>query len=86
MLLNAAYKELSNIILSRLKPYAKEIIVRKIQETVNGVSFNTKTNALIAYADDIVILGSNKENIKNTTKELITKALEMGLVINDKKT
>jgi len=64
----------------------REIGVRKIQETVNDVSFNGKTHALLAYADDIVMLGSNKEDIKNTTKELITKALDLGLVINEKKT
>jgi len=33
-----------------------------------------------------VILASNEEDIKNTTKELITRALNMGLIINKGKT
>jgi len=33
-----------------------------------------------------VILRSNEEDIKNTTKELITRALSMGLKINEGKT
>jgi len=39
-----------------------------------------------AYADDVVILGSNEEDIKTTTKELISRALNMGLIINEGKT
>jgi hypothetical protein len=49
---------------------------------VNNVSFNGKAHALLTYADDVVILGSNEEDIKTTTKELITRALNMGLMIN----
>jgi len=52
-----------------------EEVVRKVQETVNGVNFNGKMHALLAYADDVVILGKNEEDIKKTTKELITRPL-----------
>jgi hypothetical protein len=43
-------------------------------------------HALLAYADDVVILGSNEEDIKTTTEELITSAMNMGLMINEGKT
>jgi len=49
---------------------------------VNGVSFNGKKQALLAYADDVVILGSNEEDIKTTTKELDNQSVEYGA--NDK--
>jgi len=65
---------------------ALEEVVRKFQETANGVRFNEKLHALLTYADDVVILGSNEEDIKNTTKELITRALNIGLIINERKT
>lgn len=43
-------------------------IVRNVQEIVNGVSFNGKRHAFLAYANDVVIFGSKEEEIKNTTK------------------
>jgi len=52
---------------------------------VNGVRFNGKVHALLAYADDVVILGSNEENIKNTTY-IMTRTLNMSLMINEGKT
>lgn len=45
---------------------ALEEVVRKVQETTNGVSFNRKVYALLVYADDVVVPGSNEEDIKNT--------------------
>lgn len=45
---------------------ALEEVVRKVQVTANEVSFNGITHALLAYTDDIVIIGSNDEDIKNT--------------------
>jgi hypothetical protein len=44
-------------------------VVRKVQETAKGVSFNGQMHALLAYADDVVILGSNEGDIKTTTEE-----------------
>jgi hypothetical protein len=42
--------------------------------------------ALLANADDVMILESNEENIKITKKKLITRALSIGLMINEGKT
>lgn len=63
-----------------------EEVVRKVQETAKGVSFNGQMHALLAYADDVVILGLNEEDIKTTTEDLITSAMNMGLMINEGKT
>lgn len=61
-------------------------VVRKVQETAYGVGFHEKVQALVSYADNAVIFGSNEEDIKNTTKELITGELIMRLMINEEKT
>lgn len=37
---------------------ALEEVVRKVQKTTNGMSFNRKLHALLAYADDVVVLWS----------------------------
>lgn len=60
---------------------ALEEVVRKVQEKANGVIFNGQMHAVLAYADEIVILGSNEEDIKTTTEQLITRAMNMGLMI-----
>uniref|UniRef100_A0A2S2PAK1 Reverse transcriptase domain-containing protein n=1 Tax=Schizaphis graminum TaxID=13262 RepID=A0A2S2PAK1_SCHGA len=62
-----------------------EEVVRKVQEIANGINLNGKVHALLTYADDVVILGKKEEDIKNTTKELITRALSMELMINEEK-
>lgn len=43
-------------------------VVKKVQETAISVRLKGKVYALLAYADDIVILGSNEKDILNTTK------------------
>lgn len=53
---------------------------------MNRVRFKGKVHAFIAYDAVAVILKSNEEDLKNIKKELITKALNIGLMINERKT
>lgn len=63
--------------------FSQEEVVRKVKETANGVSFNGKnaciTSLRLWYSDTLV----KERGHKNTTKELITKELSMGLIINE---
>ncbi|CAH1725819.1 unnamed protein product [Aphis gossypii] len=43
-------------------------------------------SVILAYADDIVVLGKTKEEIIQTTEKLVKKSKSMGLCINENKT
>lgn len=44
------------------------------------------THTLLAYADDIIILGKSKHDIEERARKLINYSSSMGLVINENKT
>jgi hypothetical protein len=44
------------------------------------------THQLLAYADDVNLLGDNIDNIKKNTETLIDASKEVGLEINVEKT
>jgi hypothetical protein len=90
-LLSTSYKILSIIRLSRLSPYIDEIIgdhhcaIRNIQENQAGLKLNW-THQILAYADDVNLLGHNIDTINKNKQTLIDASKEVGLEVNVEKT
>jgi hypothetical protein len=64
--------------------FALEYAIRKAQENQVGLKLNG-TLQLLAYADDVNILGDNKDIINNNTVTLINISKEVGLEVNVEK-
>jgi hypothetical protein len=65
--------------------FALEYEIRKVQENQVGLKLNG-THQLLAYADDVNLLGDNIDTIKKHTETLIGTSKEVGLEINVVKT
>jgi hypothetical protein len=65
--------------------FALEYAIRKVQENQVGLKFNG-AHQLLAYADDVNLLGDNRDTIKKSTETLIDASKEVGLEINVEKT
>jgi hypothetical protein len=61
--------------------FALEYAIRKAQENLVGLELNG-THQLLAYADDVNLLGDNIDTIKKTTEAIIDAGKEVGLEIN----
>ena len=61
-----------------------EYVIKEMQKSNDGLQLNG--TQLLTYADDIVLLGDNKETLINNTKILLDKTKELGLQINVEKT
>jgi hypothetical protein len=59
--------------------------IRKVQENQVRLKLNG-THQLLAYADDVNLLGDNIDTIKKDTETLIDASKEVGLEINAEKT
>jgi hypothetical protein len=65
--------------------FALEYAIRKVQQNQMGLELN-EANQLLAYADDINLLGDNTDTIEKNTETLIDASKEVGLEINVEKT
>jgi hypothetical protein len=61
--------------------FASEYAIRKVQESQVGLKLNG-IHQLLAYADDVNLLGNNMDTIKKNTETLIVASKEVGLEIN----
>jgi hypothetical protein len=64
---------------------AAEYAIRKVQEYQVGLKLNG-THQLLAYADDVTVLGDNTDTVKKNRETLIDASKEVGLEVNVEKT
>jgi sorting nexin-29 len=62
-----------------------EIAIRRSKVETKGTNFD-KCSQIMAYTDDVVIMGRKLQDVKEVFTSLIEQANKMGLEINEKKT
>jgi hypothetical protein len=63
--------------------FALEYAIRKVQENQVGLKLNG-THQLLAYTNEMNLLGDNTDTIKKNTKTLIDTSKEVGLKIKSR--
>jgi hypothetical protein len=64
--------------------FALEYTIKKVQENQMELKFNG-THQLLAYVDDVNLLGDNTDTTKKNTETFIGSCKEIGLKINIEK-
>ena len=65
--------------------FALEYAIRKVQVNKDGLKLNG-TQQLLAYADDVNILGGSTHTVKENAEALVVATKEIGLEVNADKT
>ena len=73
--------ELINWLVSQVLEYA----IRRVQGNQDGLKLNG-THQLLAYADDVNILGGSVHTVKENAEALVVATKEIGLEVNVDKT
>jgi hypothetical protein len=59
--------------------------IRRVQENQEVLKLNG-THQLLAYSDDVNILGENIDNLQKNTEAIVDAAKEVGFGVNSEKT
>jgi len=65
--------------------FASEYAIRRFQVNQDGLKLNG-THQLLAYVDDVNILGGSVDNVKKNVEALVSATKEIGLEVNSHKT
>jgi len=65
---------------------ALKSVVRKVQKDRIGLRIRKQNVVIIAYADDLIIMGETEDQVRNTAKKLIEEGKSLGLNVNLDKT
>ena len=65
--------------------FALEYVIRRVQENRIVLELNGK-HKLLAYADDVNMLGENLQTVRQNTEILIKASKDIGFEVNSEKT